>query len=322
MPRRNFRKKRRTFRRKRRSRESKLRDKKINTLFEKRAKEIAEKEAKKLVVHKVFRQYFNYVDQLPKFNMHDVGAPVSLEGVLMPMHQIRRAQISTIPTTGFTTDMMSQRETNLIKITGFTIGLRAEWSRSNFDEADYEYNDLHYAVVAWRSALNPYLAPQNIPGPTDQNEMVNPIDQKTITLIDHRPVVSKLLPLKPWGYSAKLDNIYLPVTNAATPLPENWYQTLGPNERKKTIFRGVIKSGQLRGVGSRGANQIKTHTKYIKLKKPITIKYVEDDPSGLKTLGPWQYYFVFRSLIPTTAVENQMCLPLVSGFYKVHFIEP
>lgn len=289
-------------------------------------KQVAEKEAKALVVSKIHRRFFNYDEQVaPTFDMAGIGAPVGLDGLIIPLYEIPRADVSTLPPAGYTQDVVSLRLTNVIRITGFTVGIRSEWQAGNFPATDYEFNNLHYAVVGWRSQLMPYTSAQDIPAPVTQNAAVLPANQRPIVLQDHQISVSKILPLKPWGYSALLDNRYVPTTTAPDTLAENLWESLGPYDKVRTLYRGVIRSGRLRGVGDRPPNIIRKVTKYIKLKRPITMKYVETDVSGETILGPWQYFLVMRSLVPYMGGDepaNSECIPNVSGFIKCHFIEP
>lgn len=312
--------------RRRKGYKARLRDKKINTAVERAAKRIAVRTVQENQVTKIFREFFNYpgLNNEPTFDYSNVGAPVDLDGLLIPLTVIPRATISTVPgQAGFARDYAGLRTTNLIKIKGFSFGIRAEWRALDAASANYSHNDLHYAVVGWRSPLNQYLGYGNIPGPVDQNQAVLPVNQREVVLQNHKPQVPHLLPLKPWGYSQILDNEAVPITGAAQPLAQSFYTQMGPDVRKKTFHRGVIRSGLFKSETEGSANTIRKRTKYIKLKKPITMKYVATDPTGERTLGPWQFFLVLRSMYPDGIdVADDEGIPEVCGFIKTHFCEP
>lgn len=295
---------------------------KVDTKLEKMVVRLAKKETKKLLVPLVYRQFFSWGDGDASgpvsFDYSEKGTPVPLEGIKF---EIQTIPLRTNYPTGATAPASGFRATNTIRVYGITVGLRVEFE--NFDQADnagYEHNVLHWAIVGCKSKLNPYLASRNIPAPVDENVAVLPNDQRIIVLQDHRILARDLLPLTPWGYSERLDNVQVPVGSSSEPLAVNPYTAQGKYSYKKTFHRGKV-SSRFKSLDS--TPNVKRFTKYIKLKKPMLIHYVTRETPGDFVLSPMKIFLVLRSEIPLNPANNvgDNYLPTCCGFYKMHYYD-
>lgn len=317
----------RRFRRRRKKKKlsvsrRKLADKKINTLFEVRAKQIAAKEVRKALIPLVYRQFFAWgtgdENGPVSFDYSQKGTTIPLEGAKYEMQTIPLRTTSaggaTAPTNGF-------RSTDIVKIYGVTVGIRCEFQ--NFEQSvnpGLEHNALHWAVVGCRTKLNAYLRASDIPSPVLQNEPVLPLNQKIIVLQDHRIRTQELLPLTPWGYSERIDNVVVPVGASATELAKNPYSAMGHYSWKKTFHRGVVRS---RLIKEENTPNVKRFSKFIRFKKPLTMHYVTGDGTGSTLNGPMKLFLCMRSEIPLnpmSGIDNEY-LPKVCGFYKLHYYD-
>lgn len=295
----------------------------IDTAIEKRMVTLAKKEVKKLLIPLVYRQFFAWGDGdnngPVSFDYSEKGVPVPLEGMKF---EIQAIPLRTSTALGANEETNGTRATNVVKIYGVTIGLRVEFE--NFDQstnAGYERNTLHWAVVGWRSRLNPYLPQDQIPAPINMNTGTAPIQQRIIMLQEHRAMTHDLLPLTPWGYTERLDNFFISAAGTpASPLPTNQYSKQGKYIWKKTFHRGRVSS---KFQDEDTTPNIKRFSKFIRFKRPLTMKYVVDDGTGQTVLSPMKLFLVMRSEIPLNPGNNvtNLYLPSACGFYKIHYYD-
>lgn len=306
---------------------------KIDTALEKRMKKIAEDEVKEVLNPLVYRRFINWNGtQNPSFTLDPsvmTNPEVDFDGQVFEMTQIplRKTTAGTlqqdIQASGF-------RSTDTIKIHGITVGIRCVWDQfQQGQNAGYEKNHLHIGVFKWRSPLNMVEASQQIPGPINENanvqvDGINSEPHRNILLFDQRPTASKLLELYPWGYSSRLDNPSFSIpgmgTGGAIPLPENEFMKTGPYMNKKKLFRTKLSNTFKSGSDQPNVQQI---TKYIKLDKPMTIKYSFTQANGARIQSPDKLFLVLRSQIRPRAGDNPATkyYPKVFGFYKLHYYD-
>lgn len=295
---------------------------KADTKLEKMVVRLAKKEARALLVPLIYRQFFGWgtgdENGPVSFDFSQKGLPVPLEG--------GKWEMQTIPLRMTTAQGSSQsangyRATDTVKIYGVTVGIRCEFQ--NFDQAanpGLESNALHWAVVGCRTKLNAYLRASDIPAPANQNAAVTPLNQRIVVLQDHRIRTQELLPLTPWGYSERLDNVEVPLGATAQPLAKNPYSAQGKYAWKKTFHRGIVRSRLIR---EDHAPNVKRFSKFIRFKKPLTMHYVTSDGTGSTILGPMKLFLCMRSEIPLnpmSGIDNEY-LPKACGFYKVHYYD-
>lgn len=294
---------------------------KVDTKLEKMVVRLAKKEARKVRVSLIHRQFINFGNETePTFSYYDKGVPVTQAGITYKMLQIRQQPVNV---QGPVTSLQGQRSGDQIIVHGITVGLRVEYQPYEGDRL-YESNPLHWAVVKWRNKLIPYLDPSQIPPPMPQDQQASPNNQTTVVMMDHRPTVDHLLPLKPWGYSTALDMVYVPINQgSAQPLAENYWNRMGANLRKGTIYRGIV-PGRIPDADA--SPEVYKFTKFIRFKKPMTIKYPPASSTGQTIVGPWQMALVLRSQLPAvdagTTQQNIGLSPKVCGFFKVHYYNP
>lgn len=305
----------------------------IDTALEKRMQKISKDTLKETLNPLVYRRFINWAYQdptgtypIPTFDYEaNPGADVSFAGEVHEMSQIplrltQSAQVQTqIIQNGY-------RKGDQVKVYGISLGLRVIWDVFSSNQNDlYESNTLHFAIVKWRSPLNVVEASTGIPGPIKENSVVvvdgqQNAAQRAVLLFDQRPTVEHCLPLKPWGYSSRLDNptTVIPAMGAgnATPLPENTAQRLGPYSNHTTIYRGKLFNKFQAG---NDQPRVQKFTKYIKLKKPMRIQYNITQSNGARVQTPDKLFLVMRSQIPNIA--NVPFEPKVCGFYKLHYYD-
>lgn len=295
---------------------------KVDTVLERRMQSIAQKEARALLVPLVFRRFFGWGTGTSlgpvSFDYSDKGIPIPLEGFQLEMQQIPVRGSSVL---GATNPANGTRGTNVIKIYAITVGIRVEFE--NFDQSQnpsYSGNSLHWAVVGCRTKLNAYMDSTQIPAPVDGTTPVLPLVQRTILLQDHRIRAGDLLPLTPWGYSERLDNVFEPLPQTAVPLNKNPYNSQGKYAWKKSFARGIVSSKYGTDIQ---APKVKKFTKFIRLKKPLTMNYVQRAGLGGQINGPMKLFLVLRSQIPMNAMGgiDEEFLPKCCGFYKVHYYD-
>lgn len=317
---------------KKRSYSRRLKDSKINTDVERAALRVSRKVAQESRVNLCYRTFFNSSSDAPIWDYTNEGASVNFGGEIVPMHQIAKRPFALASAAGPAWQMLPSsgtRQGDLIKITGFTIGLRVIWNAFEQDAGTFEddKSTLHWSVCGWKSLLNPYTdatvqtGVDRIPEPIFGDAVIDPgtREQRMVMMIDHRPKIEDFIPLMPWGFNRKLDSEYVPPPGPTVHErlePDLAGQAgLNPDHRIKRIARGSItrKFNQEK-------NQIVKMTKYIKLKKPLTIQYAPTDTSGKSVLRPYKLFLSMRSSIPRPEVPEME--PSVFGFYKVHYFEP
>lgn len=157
--------------------QSKLSDKKINTLVEKRMQEIARKEDNKNIVRQVLRQFpngsYNYVTNAYTY------ATINHSGSCTEVCQIVKSD-------GIgSRDVMGTRAGNALKIQSFQLLVRCQLpeSSSGSDLAPIRYSNLAYSLVAIYDDWNF----------TGSGYTVNPV------------TITDCLPWFPFGYTPKID---------------------------------------------------------------------------------------------------------------------
>lgn len=299
----------------------------IDTKLEKMVVRLAKKEVAKGRVNLVHRTFFNWPDEEPTFDyaVPDMGNEVDFDGQVLELSQIplRNPTAGDLPVSL----MNGTRASTVVKITGITVGLRVAWKRFAQDSNDtYEKNTLHFSVVKWRSRLNAYMAHQLIPDAISQNDIVliNGVraeGERGLLLFESGPKVKHLLPLTPWGYSSRLDNVDIPMPAMPPPgvpnipLPENLFVQAGAYSNHKTLWRSKCSSRY--HDDDKGPN-IQKITKFIRFKTPLKIDYSVTQTNGARILSPFKLFLVIRSQIPAVIPDY---LPSVAGFFKLHYFE-
>lgn len=197
----------------------KLLDKKINTVFEKRAQQIAQDEIQKSETRLVSRKFWNSTYN-PQTNLHGGAVPCDWNGVIFPLTVIPNSDIEymipadarldipeskmeedasvlgagqNIPQGGIENEvgsglgahdvpMHGYRRGDFIKVKGISINLRAwvDKLRENSINRQYDNCLLHYKVVHVKDHA-----------------------QETTAL--WAPPVKSVLPIRSWGFCAKID---------------------------------------------------------------------------------------------------------------------
>lgn len=307
-------KRRRKFRKKRRKRTykvstSKLLDKKINTLYEKRAKAIAEKVVAANIVHLIDRsRFWGNVDLVT--NEWQTTRPIyydaSSDDQVRQLCRIDKSDINfvtNVPDSNsgdddndpemdqdgaqqgmLTQTMHGRRNTDLILIDGITIAIKLFCRRgtpSVYPAMDFNDVRFKWAVVKV----------------TDANALLNSTQQVT-------PEVDELLPYHSWGYSRTLDH------------EENQKDLF---IKKKTLMKGSVRFNL-----SDIRYQEKTVTRFLRFKKPLKMTYAPADQNGIQTEN-FKVYFVARSNIPQTLVQGNHkyaeYAPRITVVSKIHYHE-
>lgn len=279
---------------------SRLLDKKINTLFERRAQEIAQKEIAKNTLQLIHRKYWfpyhypagaSFVFNRTT-NEFGPGLAIDFDGIIQEMSDIRMADSMSIFNQPVANNALTQedealraaqdgvnvvgryltphgaRATSNVVFTGVSLSVKVRLSKVNANVSDYtqdpmiDTTELRYAVISWRSDC-------------EGSESIT-----TGTL----PAVENALPWRPWGYSKDLD-------------VEPERQLDHGHERIRTLLRGSV---FLKPKVDR--DEVKERSHYIKFKRPIELSYV-DSPANQQGQNPLRekIAIVFRSNIPDPA---------------------
>lgn len=281
-----------------RVRKGKLLDGKINTLFEKRAKEIAEAVVKANQVRLVYRMY-NFSTYNSNTNEHAGAQLLDWDGVCIPQDVIPKQDIEflvanpgpDLPSTLMTDESNPQgnaavgaghgmvdvtahgfRQSEFIKITGWSIDIRAFLARlQDGNTRRYDNAQVYWRLVSVRMA----------------DSVANP---------NWLPNVRQVGPfLKPWGFNSKLD-----------------IETADQSQRSikyKLICKG---SFAVRSSADHCVQVNKGH--YHKFKKPLLITYADDDQRGMvKTKD--SLFLLLRSQIPVSHAPDKAAVSFVTKLY-------
>lgn len=311
-------------RKKSKSHARRLRDKKINTAEERAALRIARRVVTETVPSRIYRTWFSgeSTDYSGVHNHHPEGIPVLYDGVVYPISQIDKADINQplnqsdpnddleddINSGGASRGMLTEeianvRMTDTVKVTGFTLGLRTKWPElptsimngqvpANLSGDVVDDATLRYAIVGLYS-------PDAATPLTDENgnlDVVAPV-----------PDAKELMLWRSFGFSALLDKDEIEASQ------------LDSKCRKR-----VIMEGSMYDLFSKDRMSIKKFTKYVRLKKPISLSFHPADQTGGYSKN-WQFFLVLRSSVPSYKVGQiypyEQFAPRVSGFCKLHFTE-
>lgn len=298
----------------------------IDTAIERRQAEITRKILAESQVKLIDRNYF-YGAFDPVTNFFQGGRRIFYDGVVQQLARIDKMDINMVANApdadameasgprqevdadgaqqgATTTTLHGKRQSDLIKITGFTCSVKAFLDR--FPTLDTAQNP--NAAQAWfaRSAAGCYVRPLletiilrwRIVQVTDNQAAVDPA-------IQNHPSAIELLPLHSFGYSASLDNAEKLLTQLV---------------KSRTLLKGSMSFNV-----TPDGNKDKTANMYVKLKKPITMKYLPADQNGQQSVDK-RFYFVARSNVPhmagTQNVDFCQFAPRVHLCLKTHYTEP
>lgn len=284
---------------------SKLRDKKINTIVEKRMQEIAIKEHDRNTEKLIYRQYLWGAYNMDT-NAFNAGSPLDFTGMITALAAIQKLDNATAPAVPPMANPYQTPSTQIppgvnvigpiygkdgfrvssnISIVAISMELDIRQPRIVQDSnlvpplaefaPDYSYCDVHWSIIGaeW-----------------DGSEAVGAVP-------DAREVCS--IPL--FGYSSKLDKEYTQTD-------------LGGDLKKKTIAKGKVRMKI--SVGSTSTKMVK---RYIKFKRPIRYTYTDADQNGQQVIGQ-KLFLVVRSTIPS-GVPHQVYRPLIRAVTKVFYID-
>lgn len=320
MPRKTYNKK-RTFRKKAKPIKNtrKFRDKKINTLIEKKIQTIAKAEALKVRQMLIHRSYcftrFNLATGLYSANYFYVkdlnqfignGATIDWTGRAIKISQIPRVDNASILNVAVDdVEETEQDEANYgsgvnvvgeikvrhgkrinqeIKIHGFSINIRAFLRTIPQQSTAVEEDFLDTTNPQFNSSTIHWAIVTKAVDNTSPNEDL---------------VIKQALRINFWGYSSALD--------------------LAENRQKKQQNIRKIMSGKIRMKHSMTMPTIRNVSKYIKLKHPIKIIYEVTDQKGINVENK-EVYLVIRSDIPASALYLQY-KPQVQCVTKVYYTD-
>lgn len=278
----------------------KLSDKRINTLFEKRAQEIAKQEIKKNEIRLILRRFWLFGGTYSTdTNLHIGGAKVSWTGLCLPVSKIAKTDVEFVSVVamvdvpeskvqenvhpgdysdalaavgsgfgGTDADLMGHRSSNIIRVSGFSVDIRAFIDR--LQEEDQPYLDV--AVVKYRlvSIYGRHHSEGQAPD------------------ADWRPDIKKVFPWRSWGYSSKIDHVEAELT-----------ATCG--YKYKVLARGSFKMKP-----SVNRSSQTNHKRYFSLTKKskngLVITYDDADQSG--AYANKQLFLLLRSQVPEAYVNE------------------
>lgn len=288
------------------------RTKKYDSVYERVAARVARKEIQKQEVRLIARKFW-YSTYDATTNAHSGAVPLTFTGFVLPVSQIPTSDIefqskqsvddldespmvdeslggqggpdgATGPGVGtLDVPLDGYRRSSFIKVKGFSMQLRCFIKKLEDDDVSQRYDNgiVHYRLVHVRD--DEMLATQN-----------------------WEPTADRCLPIRPWGYSAKLDAIEAGVTS---------------NFKCKTLMKGSISlhPTQMSCVQ-------KNVNRYAEFTKPIFLEYgktiagipptIENDQTGQFPLRG-ALFLVLRSNIPAAAVNDQIRVSAVTKLYYV-----
>lgn len=300
-------------------------DRKINTLFEKRALQISKDQIAKSQVRLIDRNYyFGAFD--PVTNKLTGGRRIFFNGTIVQLARIDKQDVNMVANApdadameasgprqeldgdgaqqGMVTKTQhGRRFTDLIKITGFTVNLKVLYDRfpTLVDAGGGTEQEAWFARTAngayVRDLMETIVLKWRLCQVTDAQAAVDPA-------IQAHPTCLNLVPFRSFGYSASLDD-------------DEKSQTLFL--KKRTLYKGST-SYQVRERLSKD----KTINHYVRLKNPITVKYSPVDQNGRQTVAK-RFYFAIRSNVPheagTQNIDHSQFAPRIHVCLKTHYTE-
>lgn len=276
----------------------KLKDKKINTLVEKRMKEIAIQEDNKRKEKLVYRQFL--LGQYDRdTNIFGGGSNITWGGIIMPVAPIQKTDNSTAVTVApaanaeqTPTTYVNPGANVIAPVTGqngfrigdfvyiYGISLTYVIEQPRFLDADitrvpdYSYADIHLAIV----------------------KCIYPGSEAVAS----EPDAMEVLKVPIYGFDKKLDIEFA-------------QDNLGLNIKKKTIWK--VKHRMKIAINK---TNIIERSVYIDLKdKPLQVSYDKLDQNGQEVIG-FKPFFALRSTIPSHA-DYTAYRPKVRAVMKVYY---
>ena len=280
---------------------NKLMDKKINTLFEKRAQEIVKNELVKNRVN-LIRRIFHYGTYNESFNHFEPGIALDWRGSIKSLHFIPKTDLNQPvnqlggvqdpedtdddnpvdvdgPVQGITTEsLMGKRSEDFVKISGITIGLRILLKNIDSQHNLLGSVRIRWAVVAFR----------------DEGLINSPLVE---------PDIDQLLNMQEFGYSKKID------------INDENSDNLG-------YIKKVLLSGKIDMKYDMTANREEFIHRHVKLNNPLELRWDPRDQTGQEPLK-WRLFFILRSTVPNNppGFNFDVYKPDVKAFSMVHYYQ-
>lgn len=308
--------KRRSSRKRKRSKRTykvsvgKLADRRVNTLIEHRMQAIAKQEIKKSIVKLYDRNYyFGTVNK--ESNCVTGGRRIFYDGIVQRICQIDKQDINQVlnapdhepddakmqeevDADGAVQGMLTQtshgrRQTELVKIDGFTVSIKAFMDRCP--------NEFDHSTMGPNGAGNTAWHQWFLRRPNGEYDRILPEtiivkwaivrvydDQAQLApLIQTVPTVDSICPFRPWGYTAVLDD-------------DQYLET-------KLIKKRVLCKGSFSFRADDTRNKDKTINYYRGFKTPLSVKYLPADQNGQQAVSS-RFFFVMRSNVPQTTLTQ------------------
>lgn len=285
----------------------KLLDSKINTVIERRMKEISIDEINKRKNKLIYRQYLCGA-YTALTNVFAAGSPVDWTGIIMPLCQIQKTDQSTMPTVAPAANV-EQTPTTYVP-PGVNV-IAPIYGQDGFRTGDniYVYGISLTITIEQPRKLDDFDAggdPQTIPAYTYSNFYISIVTSNQLgqDLIAASPTAKQALRIPIYGHSSKLDYDY--------------DQVDGTGPREQAIKIRTIYKKKYRLPIKLGASTHIERKVYISLKKkPMKVTYDTLDQNGQQVVGP-KPFIVVRSTIPAAAAYNTY-KPLFRCVCKVYY---
>lgn len=310
---------------------AKLTDKKINTLVEKRMVQIAKKQIAKERVNLILREFWHATGMKREFNLMPLGRKIYYKGWANKIATIDKIDVNqpvnapandadpdlfveagaVVDGDGalqgmITESIMGRRQTDKIKISGFTLGVKAFFAAVQALPQDFQLVD---GPALSAGEIAPAQPPDNVLRQMEtvvlKYAIVGVLRAESSDPAAPDPLAPELLKYSTWGYSSQLDS-------------DERSDTLWT--KKRTFIEGEIKCN---------VNQIRhkdfTAEKYHKLNEPLSVSYAPADQNGQQT-SDWSFFLVLRSNVPDYAAGSQTYVyadyaPNVTCYTKTHYHE-
>lgn len=255
----------------------KLLSKKIDTALERRMQEIAKKEVQSSIVRLIDRRYwFGNCDR--EHNQFEAGTAVFYDGVVQQLCRINKQDVNFVVNAPQVADANEDPSNPEVDNDGAQQGMVTSTAHGKRRADVIHIDGMSVSLKAFyeRSApfagqdLSTIILRWAIVQVTDQNA---PLSQAAQIV----PPAVQLLPFHSFGYSASRDD----------------------DEKQDTLWtkKRVLLKGELTTTLTDIRAQEKTQNRYVRFKKPITLKYDPMDQDGFQTESS-KFWFVCRSNVP------------------------
>lgn len=245
--------------------------------------------------------YYNgKILQIATIDKQDINVPVNLPADDADPDLFNNLDADGAAQGMVTESMHGRRMGEIVKITGFTVSVKA------FFAALQPLSQFSEAVGGGHQAAQPPNVPRQLETVVLKWALVGVRDDQAVMgNLGDIPDIEALLPFPAWGYSKHLD--------------------LDEARFRQTIKLRTFVTGEFSVNIQNTRHKDKTATEFVRLPKPLEVKYAVNDQNGRVT-RTWRFFLVLRSNVPhgpdgTQTHNYSAYAPLISAMTKTHYFE-